>query len=365
MHHRPRFTRYRPPWWPENEPWPPLGRRTMNFRRMGCMFIVFNLFSLSVLLAFLLLVGRALGWVEFSKPITAPGNLLLPALGALFVLGLAAGANFVLRRMSAPLDDLLEASGRVAHGDYATPVSERGSKEVRALARAFNSMMARLQAEDTRRRDLLADVSHELRTPLTILKGNIEGLQDGLYSPDEARLDSLLEEIKKLERLVEDLRTLALAESGALALRKEMSDLTVLLKDAAAAFQSSAVSIQTELSGNELQAEVDPFRLREVVDNLLSNAVRHSPTGGVVCLRCRQADGGGIAIEVEDSGPGIAAEDLPHIFERFYKSSDSGGMGLGLAIARHLVQAHGGSIEASSLPGRGALLRVHLPLKEP
>jgi signal transduction histidine kinase len=356
------FARRRPPWWPENEPWPPR-RRSFNFRRMGCLFILFNLVSLSLLLAVLALVGHALGWVDFTRPVIAPGNMLLPFLGVLFVVGLVAGANFVLRRMSAPLDDLLEASGRIAQGDYSKPVNERGSCEMRALTRAFNSMMGRLQAENARRRNLLADVSHELRTPLTILRGNIEGMQDGLYAPDEARLGSLLEEIGILERLVEDLRTLSLAESGALALRREMTDLVVLLGEAAAAFQTSSAPIQTEFSSDNLQAEVDAFRLRQVVDNLLSNAVRHSPPGELIWLRGRRVEGDRVEIEVEDHGPGIALEDLPHVFERFYKGHDSGGMGLGLAIAKYLVEAHGGSIEAISPPGSGALMKVRMPIK--
>jgi signal transduction histidine kinase len=358
---QPHFSR-RPSWWPENEAWPPRHRR-LNFRRMSCLFILFNLVSLSLLLAFAAVVGNALGWVDFTRPVVAPGGMLLPFLGILFLVGLVAGANFVLRRMSAPLDDLLEASARVAQGDYSRPVSERGSRDMRALTRAFNSMMGRLQAENERRRILLADVSHELRTPLTILRGNIEGLQDGLYTADETRLRALLEEISILERLVEDLRTLSLAESGALTLKRANTDLVVLLGESAAAFQAGAARIQTEFSGDGLPAEVDAFRLRQVVDNLLSNAVRHSPPGETIFLRLRQT-GGRVEIEVEDRGPGIAPQDLPHVFERFYKGRDSGGMGLGLAIAKYLVEAHGGSIEAASPPGKGALLRVVLPVKD-
>jgi signal transduction histidine kinase len=284
-------------------------------------------------------------------------------LGGLFLLGLLLGLGSMLRLMSRPLDALLEAAENYASGKPTQPVPESGSRELRALARSFNSMVARLEDDDAHRRGLLADVSHELRTPLTILRGNIEGLLDGVYTPDEARLNGLLDEIKLLDRLVDDLRILSLAESGALTLHREPTDLVPLLGESAAAFQSEVLSIQTSFSSETLVMEVDPLRLRQVVENLLSNAVRHTPDGGTIWLRCRVV-GDQVEIEVEDSGPGIAAEDLPHIFERFYKSVDSRGMGLGLSIAQYLVLAHGGTIQAESPPGRGAVLRVSLPLNK-
>jgi signal transduction histidine kinase len=272
------------------------------------------------------------------------------------------GAGSMLRLMSRPLDDLLEAAENYTSGKPTQPVPESGSRALRALARSFNSMVARLQDDDAHRRGLLADVSHELRTPLTILRGEIEGMQDGVYALDEARLNSLLDEIKLLDRLVDDLRILSLAESGTLALQREPTDLVSLLSEAAAAFQSDFLSIQTSFSDETLVADADPLRLRQVVDNLLSNAVRHTPPGGTIWLRCRLVDSQTVEIEVEDSGPGIDPQDLPLIFERFYKSGDSRGMGLGLSIAKHLVEAHGGTIQAASPPGHGAILRVSLPL---
>jgi signal transduction histidine kinase len=358
---RPPFNspRHRPPWWPENEAWPPMRRRRFS-RRMGCFFFTF--FSLSVLGGFslLALALRGLGWEQVIPPLQ-PGNIfMLVALGALFLFGLMAGARFALRWMSRPLDGLLEAADQFAQGKPVTPVAESGPPELRSLTRSFNGMVARLQAEEQRRRGFLADVSHELRTPLTILRGTIEGFQDGLYTPDQARLEGLLDEIKLLDRLVDDLRILSLAESGALALRREPTDLTVLLGEAAEAFNSSGLRIQTDFPAHNLTLEIDPLRLRQVVDNLLSNAVRHTPPGGTIWLRCRALDGQ-VELQVEDSGPGIAPADLPHIFERFYKSGDSRGMGLGLSIARTLVEAHGGTINAQSPPGQGALILVRLP----
>jgi len=317
---------------------------------------------LSVLggLSLLALALRALGWEDLTLP-WRPGSLLLVVvLTGLFFLGLFIGAGFMLRRMSRPLDDLLEAAENFANGKPTQPVPESGPPELRALAHSFNSMVARLQDDDARRRSLLADVSHELRTPLTILRGNIEGLLDGVYTPDEARLNALLDEIKLLDRLVDDLRILSLAESGTLTLNREPTDLVGLLSEAAAAFRSGAVTIQTSFAAETLVVEADPLRLRQVVENLLSNAVRHTPPGGTIWLRCRLAEEL-VEIEVEDSGPGIAAQDLPHIFERFYKAGDSRGMGLGLSIAQYLMLAHGGTIEAASPPGHGAVLCVTLP----
>lgn len=357
------FPRHRPTWWPENENWPPQ-HRPRPFRSIGCVFFMFFVLIMLGALSLVALALRALGWDEISLPWQPGAFPWLVVIVPLFFLGLFIGAGFIMRRISKPLDDLLEAAENFAKGIPVPPVRESGPDELRALTRSFNTMMSRLQVEDNRRRSLLADVSHELRTPLTILRGEIEGMQDGLYTPDEARLNSLLDEIKLLDRLVDDLRILSLAESGTLTLHREPSDLVGLLNEAAQAFRSNTVSIQTSFDAQSLVLNADPLRLRQVVDNLLSNAVRHTPEGGTIWLRCRHVEAQ-VEIEVKDNGAGIAAQDLPHIFERFYKSGDSRGMGLGLSIAQYLVMAHGGTIEADSPPGRGALMRVRLPRERP
>jgi signal transduction histidine kinase len=269
-----------------------------------------------------------------------------------------------VQRISAPLDDLLAAAGRLAEGDYAARVPEKGYREVRSLSRAFNNMASRLSTIDEQRRRLLSDITHELRSPITVLKGNLEGMLDGVYPANEANLRSLLEETNLLRRLVDDLRILALAESGALQLQKEQTDLAALAGETLAAFQSQAdaaeVSLALEAAEHLPELDLDPGRIRQVLANLLTNALRYTPAGGTITLRYRRSDGR-TELEVQDTGPGIAAEDLPHIFERFYKSADSGGMGLGLAIAKHLVEAHGGTITALSAPGQGTIIRVSLP----
>ena len=229
-------------------------------------------------------------------------------------------------------------------------------------------MAERLQINDQQRRNMLADVSHELRTPITVIQGNVEGILDGLYPADEARLKSILEETQVLSRLVDDLRTLALAESGALRLKREPTNLMELIRDAASGFdaQMNEKGIQISMSLDDGEdANVDPQRIREVLLNLLSNAVRYTPPGGEIRVRLTEVRSGperAITISVEDSGPGIDADILPHVFDRFYKSSDSGGMGLGLSIAKYLVEAHHGKIWAESEVGKGATISFTIPV---
>ncbi len=362
----------RPGWWPENEPWPPPRghlRHNPFFRRLGCAFAFFNLFAMAVFAIMILAVARALGLIQFSMPflhLTVPFGILAMLLIVAAVAFIAA-ISFGMRRLSTPLDELLAAADRVAEGDYSARVEEQGPREIRSLARTFNNMASRLHQADEKRRNLLADVTHELRTPLTVIQGNLEGMLDGVYSADETNLRSLLDETNLLSRLVEDLRTLALAESGALKLRKEPTDLTLLVRDAAAAFQSQAetagVALTVETAENLPWLEVDPGRLRQVLSNLLANALRYTPTGGSICVKLGM-EAGRIQLSVADTGPGIPAEDLPHVFERFYKSTDSGGMGLGLAIAKHLVTAHEGTIIVESPPGQGTTIRISLPLEK-
>ena len=275
---------------------------------------------------------------------------------------------FYLRRMSMPFDDLLDASNKVAEGDFSARVDERGPREVRSLARGFNSMASRLQVNDQQRRAMLADVSHELRTPLTIIQGNIEAILDGVYPADETRLKSILEETQILSRLVEDLRTLSLAETGSLQLKREPTDIASLIRETVSAFQSQAdasdVKMELSLSDKPLSPEIDPERIRQVLTNLISNALRYSPRGSSIKIDLTESNSSAerrAVISVEDSGPGIAAEDLPHVFDRFYKSSDSRGMGLGLSIAKYIVEAHGGEIEAESVEGRGTKIWFSLP----
>jgi two-component system OmpR family sensor kinase/two-component system sensor histidine kinase BaeS len=295
-----------------------------------------------------------------------PTGLALPAL--VIVTGLALVFLAAMRRIGLPMGDVVSAADRVAGGDFSARVAERGPPFLRAVARAFNSMAARLSEQDRQRRDLMADIAHELRTPLAVVQGRIEGLLDGVYPRDDARLGEVLEETRLLARLVEDLGTLAHSERGTLGLQKEPTDLGILLGDAARGLAAEAaaqgITLQVE-NGTDLPlVDVDPLRVREVVMNLIANAIRHGGAGTAVFVETeRRPDE--IVVSVRDTGPGIDAAELPRIFDRFQKSGRSRGSGLGLPIARNLVQAHGGEIAVESALGRGTTVRFTLPLTAP
>ncbi len=371
MKHHPPF-RQRPPWWPENEEWPPKRwqmRRGPFFRRMGCFFVLFSFFACIGVMALLRFFLDP--FVDFHgvPPLDRP-DFILPFGFAGFLILIAAVFFGVrnLRRMSMPLDELLEASNRVADGDFTVRVEERGPFEVRALLREFNSMAEKLELNDKQRRNMLADISHELRSPITIMQGNLEGMIDGIYSPDNERLKSLYDETQILSRLVDDLRTLALAESGSLHLKREPTDLGLLIREVVSSFGSQAkekrVGFELQLSDVDV-VEIDPMRIREVLSNIVANAVRYAPNGGEIKIGVTESvvsEKRSVTVFVEDSGEGIQAPDLSRIFDRFYKSSDSGGMGLGLSIAKYLVEAHGGRIWAESEAGQGTKISFTLPV---
>ena len=228
------------------------------------------------------------------------------------------------------------------------------------VAAAFVFAMRRVtrvfREQDRLRRQLIADVAHELRTPLAILQGRIEGLTDGVYPRDDAHLGELLDETRHLGRLVDDLQTIANAEAGALELRKERVDVAELIRDIASSFGRPIVVDVSE----PMVMDADPTRIREVLLNVLTNAIRHTPADGEVRIAAERA-GRRAVIRVSDNGSGIAPDDLPRIFDRFQKGRESRGSGLGLAIARNLVLAHGGEIRAESTLGRGTTITITLP----
>jgi signal transduction histidine kinase len=293
------------------------------------------------------------------------------ALLAAVAIGALVGAAIVgraIRRFAAPIGDLIGAAGRVERGDYTVRVPERsvGPPPVRALVRSFNGMTSRLEVNERQRRTLLADIGHELRTPLTVLQGELEAILDGIHPADPPHLEAALDETRVLSRLIDDLRTLALAEAGALALHREPTDLEVLVGEVGrslhAAADAKGVAIVGEVANELPLLEIDPVRIREVLTNLVGNALRYAPSGSRVIVGVRpSADGQALAVSVADAGPGIPAELVPHVFERFAKSADSRGSGLGLAIARQLVEAHGGRIGVASSP-TGTRIWFELPL---
>ncbi len=307
--------------------------------------------------------GSPGGFATFARSILGAGLALTAILLAL--------AAFFSGRISKPLRQLDAAAHAMAAGNLQVRVQPGPVREVADLARSFNRMADTLEDADRQRRQLTADVAHELRTPLSIIKGRLEGIEDGVYRADPEQVAGLLDEVALLERLIEDLRLLALADAGQLALAPELVDPAGLLQDARRSFahqaQERGVELRVEPGPALPELTADPQRIAQVLGNLVSNALRHTPAGGTVVL-VAGAEPDGVLFEVRDSGVGIAPEDLPRIFDRFYRADTSrarasGGAGLGLAIARRIVEAHGGRIWATSAPGQGTTVHFVLPCR--
>jgi signal transduction histidine kinase len=307
------------------------------------------------------LAATALGIVS---PLQSSAGPLLFAASVLAIVALLLLIT-LLRRVGMPIGAVMDAADRVAGGDYAVRVAEYGPPSLRALARAFNTMTARLASHDRLRRDLMADVAHELRTPLTVLQGRLEGLLDGVYPRDDDQLAVLLEETRILSRLIDDLRTLALSESGALKLQKEMIDVAGLARDVARKFDGEAadrgVTLEVDVRGQPPAIAIDPVRIQEVLSNLLTNALRHTASGGRIDVHVASTPDGYVETAVQDTGSGMTPEEMERAFDRFHKGPESRGTGLGLTIARSLVVAHGGTVHLASAPGRGTTVTFTLP----
>jgi signal transduction histidine kinase len=297
-------------------------------------------------------------------------------IGGVLIVGAGATA-LAYRRINGPVSDLLGAAEQVAVGDYDVRLVPDGPRELRVLTTTFNDMAARLADAEAQRRRFLADITHELRTPLAVLQSGIEAQIDGIHARDEAHLASLLEETQRLGRLIDDLHTLALADAGRIVLHRERVHPGALVEDAvaghAALAERKGVRLVTTIApalardgdaevdaGDTIdgaEIDVDPTRIHQVLDNLLSNAVRHTPAGGEVRTLLEPAEGAGgsrwVRIVVTDTGPGFPEGTVDEVFERFTRAADSRGSGLGLSIARDLVEAHGGTIRAWNQTGGG------------
>jgi signal transduction histidine kinase len=352
-----------PEWWPHGESWPPheAGRhrsRREHWLPIGIAMFFAVALHLIVLgaLAVISVMALAFGFVwQPLWPVTATPIIVLVA--GLFVVA--------MRRVGSPMSDIVAAAGRVADGDLSVRLDERGLPWLRSVSRAFNSMTVRLERQQRERRELMADIAHELRTPLSVIQGRVEGMLDDVYPRNDGQVSQLLEETRTLARLVEDLRTSAHAESGTLTLQKESTDLCVLIEEAVDAWRPDAgkrqIRIDVHVAADLPLLDVDALRIREVLVNLISNAVRHSPDGAVIRIHADK-NTREVVVHVVDDGEGIAPPDLPRVFDRFYKGASSRGSGLGLSIARSLVRAHGGTIAAERHEGRGTTLSFTLPL---
>lgn len=293
------------------------------------------------------------------------GGLIAIALATLLTL-------FLSRRILAPVKALTSAAKRLGRGDFSPRVKIEDKSELGELARTFNSMASDLERTEELRRNLVADAAHELRTPLSNIRGYLEAIRDGVITPDATTIQSISEEVALLSRLVEDLQELALADADELKIAPQTEDISKVIQQAVAGMRVQAtakgVSLSSDLPTKLPLVKIDPHRISQVLLNLLENAVAHTTKGDNITVTAK-TQGGWVAVTVTDTGEGIPPKELPNIFERFYRvdksrSRATGGSGLGLTIAKRLVEAHGGKIEAKSKLGRGSRFTFTLPVSE-
>lgn len=339
--------RGRPPWWPEEEHW----QRPGGHQAWRARFLWFLLIAVVAMVGLGVLIGSGFHRPWFLWPL---------ALVAFFFFARFGRPRFF------PVGRLVDAAGKLANGDYSVRLPEVEGGPMRQVIRSFNGMADRLERSSEQRRQLLADLGHELRTPLTVIQGELEAMADGVHAVDQAQLEMLLDETRLLGRLVDDLRVLSLSEAGELRLERESLDANALLEDAVAPYLALATRDGVEMATTADQGTLvgDPFRLKEVLANLITNAIRHTPRGGTVKLEAKKSQSGW-TFAVSDTGVGVPADVLPTIFDRFVKGGDSRGTGLGLSIARDLVRAHGGDMTATSPAGGGTTVVFTIPMMNP
>lgn len=348
-----------PPWWPSDLAWPPDDNAWRINRRRVLRKFVFGLalFGFVVATVMSLTFAAVTGSWDHSKP--------LQAIMILFFLALIFSIVRISRNARGffTFADVMQAADRVATGDYTVRVNEYGKGDTRQLAVSFNTMVERLEENDAQRRAFFADIAHELRTPLSVVRGTIEAMLDGVYPRDPEHLSPLLDEIAVITRLLEDLQLVATAEAGGLKLYREQVDLGELDDDLIAAFgpraSAAGITLRAEIPAG-IEVEIDPVRIRQVLENLVSNAIRYTPSGGTVVVSGAVVDQD-VVVSVVDTGTGMTEEQRSRMFDRFIKSADSGGSGLGLSIAKSLVEAHGGKIWATSNPDSGTTVAFSIP----
>jgi len=278
---------------------------------------------------------------------------------------------FLSRTLTRPIRELTQATHAVSQGDFSQQVPIRSNDELGELAQAFNKMSMELSRSVNARKQMTADIAHELRTPLSLILGHAEAVHDGVLAPTSENFEIIREEATRLEHLVNDLRTLSLADAGELSVSLQTLEPERLVNEVATLYQHQAqrknVSLELDIASPLPDVEVDPGRMTQVLTNILDNALRHTPEGGRILLSAKEVNDQ-IELAVQDSGPGLKAEDLNRIFERFYRTDsarqrEEGGSGLGLAIAKSIVQAHGGQLSAESGAPSGLRIRIMLPKK--
>ncbi len=327
--------------------------------------VVFNLAAHGEPIGYLVITPYSLSQrFGFARAIVFPIGVISLLLATFLVVV----ANLLMRRFVNPLADVIYAARAVTDGKLDTRISTEGPQDLRTLSESFNVMASSLERNDRERRDFLADIAHELRTPLSVIRGRLEGIIDGIYAENGPQVSTALEQTYLLERLVDDLRLLTLAEKRQLVFDKTNVDVgnliaTVIDMLSAQAQEKNISLVLSERSGN-LSAQLDPQRFEQVLSNLIGNALRYVPDGGRVWVTANET-AEGLSVTVNDNGLGIPEEDLPFIFDRFWRkeksrSRASGGTGLGLAISKQLIEAQGGRIEARNLPEGGLQILISL-----
>jgi signal transduction histidine kinase len=311
--------------------------------------------------------------LEFVDPPLS--NLQASFQRSLLIAGIAAGfvgllvVMLLTRQALTPVRNLTAAASNLGAGDLSQRVPESGSDDIGKLANTFNKMASDLELAVDQRRQLTADVAHELRTPLTNIQGYIEAIKDGVVEPDEQTIDTIHTQTLHLATLIEDLRILAIVDAGALTLNKSHGSPISVIQDSAAHFSQRArereIKLDVSVNGIDITVDFDETRIRQIVSNLIENALTHTPNSGTISVSL-VGESNGLTMSVSDSGPGISSNDLPRIFDQFYRADQSrarvtGGAGLGLTIVKRLVEAHGGHISVTSKPGHGATFTVVLP----
>jgi two-component system sensor histidine kinase BaeS len=279
-------------------------------------------------------------------------------------------AGFLARGFTAPIRKLTRAAEMISAGELDSRAQVSGQDEIAQLANSFNTMATSLQQAEYQRESQTADIAHELRNPLAILQGTLEALADGVYQPTLENIRPALDQVQTLNRLIEDLRILALADAGGLRLEKQPVDFKKFIERIVDAYKDSfaeqAIDIECSFSGDRLHTHADFDRLTQVINNILGNALHYVPSGGKVCVDARE-EMQSILVSVIDNGPGVHPDELSHLFERFWRgdpsrSRETGGSGLGLAIAEQIIHAHNGRIWAEETPGGGLTVRFTLPV---
>jgi len=301
-------------------------------------------------------------------------NDLMLVVGLVTVLAVLVVSEFQARRIVAPVRALAEAARRVASGDLSQRTPVTSQDELGEMATAFNTMAAELERQQELRHRAMTDIAHELRTPLSVLQIELESIEDGLTDPTPEVIAGLQTDVAHLRHMVDDLRMLSLADAGELQMETEPVEMGDLVRDVVNRMQGAArakdINLIARLPDTPLTVTGDDQRLAQILLNLLSNAMQHTPPDGQITVSAQRVEANDeheVHVTVQDTGEGIPAEDLPHIFERFYRadrarSRDTGGSGLGLSIIRSLIEAHGGRIWVESIEGEGSTFTLTLPV---